>query len=103
MHPRDLVFGAEKTYGVQTPKAYTLGPMLLLVWTVWRVWGHLPRAVKRHGQIAAAINLPLYFLFCWPGELRDLSLLYVVFLLVVASNLSEWMGNSTSGSAPISG
>jgi hypothetical protein len=98
MHPRNLLFGAEKTYGVQTPKAYTLGPILLLAWTVVRAWPRLPREVRRHGQIAAAINLPLYFLFCWPGELRDLSLLYVVFLLVVARSLSEWFGGSTPAS-----
>jgi len=94
LHPRNLLFGAEKTYGVQTLKAYTLGPMLLLVWTVWRAWPYLPRTVQRHAQIAAAINLPLYFFFCWPGELRDLSLLYIVFLLMLASNLDAWIASS---------
>jgi hypothetical protein len=102
MHPRNLLIGAEKTYGMQTPKAYTLGPMLLLAWIVWRAWGHLPREVQRHAQIAAAINLPLYFLFCWPGELRDLSLLYVAFLLVVASTLNDWMNRSSFDSVPLS-
>ncbi len=61
---------------------------------VWRAWPHLPRAVQRHAQIAAAINIPLYLLACSPGELRDLSSPYTVFPPVVASNLGEWIGNS---------
>ena len=101
--PRNLLFGMDKTYGVRVLKAFTLGPMALLAFAVWRGWPHLPRAVQRHAQIAAAINVPLYLLFCWPGELRDFSLLYVVFLLVLASNLSEWFGTSAPASAPVSG
>ena len=50
------------------------------------------RLMQRHAQIAAAINLPLYVLFCAPGELRNLSMLYVVLLVVLATNLEEWRG-----------
>jgi len=96
---RNLLFGAEKTYGVQALKAFTLGPIALLAWTVWRAVPPLPPATKRHAQIAAAINLPLYFLFCWPGELRDLSLLYVFFLLVLVANLNDWLGGRVTGPA----
>jgi hypothetical protein len=63
---------------------------------VWRGWSHLPQVVHRHAQIAAAINFPLYFLFCWPGEMRNLSMLYLVFLLALAANLNEWMNSSTA-------
>jgi hypothetical protein len=90
MQPWQLLFATEKTYGTRALRAFTLIPMAMLAWAVSRVWGSLPRALQRHAQIAAAINIPLYLLFCWPGEMRDLSLLYVVFLLVVASNLNEW-------------
>ena len=90
MHPREWLFATEETYGLRLLKAYTLLPMTLLVWTVWRGWTFLPPAIRQHGKIAAIINIPLYFFFCSPGELRDLSMLYVVFLLVVAANLREW-------------
>ena len=103
MQPRQLLFATEKTYGTRALKALTLIPMALLAFAVWRGWSGLPRDLQRHAQIAAAINLPLYLLFCWPGEMRDLSLLYVVFLLVVASNLNEWFGTSAPASAPASG
>jgi len=37
------------------------------------------------------INFPLYFLFCQPGEFRDLSLLYISLVLIIATNLQMWM------------
>ena len=100
-HPLNLLFGTEITYGVLAIKAFTLVPMVLLGWTVWRGWRHLPIAIQRHGLIAAAINIPLYFLFCWPGELRNLSLLYVVFLLVLAVNLNQWIGRFGAAETPL--
>ena len=67
--------------------------MALLGFTGWLGWRRLPRIVQRHAQIAAAINLPLYFLFCSEGELRNLSFLYVVLLLLLAVNLNAWIGS----------
>jgi hypothetical protein len=89
-HPKNLI-KLEQTYGISMFKAYSLFPLALIVWTVWRGWRPLPVEIRRHGQIAAAINIPLYFLFCSPGELRDLSLLYIVFMLLLAVNLAAAM------------
>jgi hypothetical protein len=93
IHWESFLLGTEKTYGVPMLKAFTLAPMALIAWAVSRAWPQLPPIARRHAQIAAAINLPLYFLFCWPGEMRDLSMLYVTFLLVVAVNLNDWIGS----------
>ena len=92
LHPHDLLFATETTYGLFLWRASTVLPMALLVWTVWRAWPKLSPMIQRHAQIAAAINLPLYVLFCAPGELRNLSMLYVVLLVVLATNLEEWSG-----------
>ncbi len=97
-HPRFLVW-TEQTYGITNFRAFSLVPLVLIVWTTWRGWRLLPQEIRRHGQIAAAINIPLYFLFCAPGEMRDLSMLYVVFMLVVAVNLAAEMQGPDS-SAP---
>ena len=91
---RNLLFGLEKTYGVYTLRALSLGPMALLIWTVLRGWRRLPLIARQHAQIAAAINIPLYFVFCWPGELRNLSMLYVTFPLLLAVNLKDWVHSS---------
>jgi hypothetical protein len=95
-----FVFASQQTYGIRLIKIYSLLPMLLLVWTIWRAWPALPLMVRRHAQIAAAINIPLYLLFCSPGELRDLSLLYVVLLLVLATNLDTWIESQKQSHLP---
>jgi hypothetical protein len=71
--------------------AFDLLSLVLIVWTVWRGWRKLPQAIQRHGQIAAVINFPLYLLFCVPGEIRDLSMLFVTFFLLLAANLTRWI------------
>ena len=84
----------EMTYGVLLPCAAGIVPMALLVWTLWRAWSLLPHSIQRHAQLAAIINVPLYLLFCSPGELRDFSLLYAAFLLVIGFNLNRWIHDS---------
>jgi hypothetical protein len=97
LHPRHFLYGGwplEETYGIMLPSTLTVIPMALLVWTVWRGWGHLPQVMRHHAKIAAAINLPLYLIFGFPGEVRTLSLLYITLLLVLAANLSQWLAES---------
>jgi hypothetical protein len=91
LHPANMLFSTQQTYGVRVIRAFSVLPLSLLIWTVWRAWKGLPLALRRHGQIAAVINFPLYLVFCTPGELRDLSLLYMVLLAVVAANLNSWL------------
>jgi hypothetical protein len=91
MHPLATALSTDETYGMRAPRIFTLVPMGLLVWTAVRGWKQLPTAIKQHGKIAAAINVPLFLLFCSPGEMRDLSMLDLVFLLVLAGNLNRWI------------
>ena len=81
----------DKTYGVPENRVFFSFLIGLIVWTAWRGWRLLPRAAQRHAQIAAAINFPLYFLVCTPGELRDFSFLYVTLFLLIVANLTAWM------------
>jgi hypothetical protein len=89
LHPMGQ-FRRERTYGLDLFKSFNVFSLGLIAWAVWRGWRLLPRSIQRHAQIAAVINLPLWFLFCYPGELRDLSLIYVAFLLLLTANLNEW-------------
>jgi hypothetical protein len=82
-----LFLGTESTYGIRVVKAFSVLPLTLLLWTTVRGWKRLCKPLQRHAQIAALINLPLFFLFCWPSEMRNLSLLYPTFLALVAANL----------------
>jgi hypothetical protein len=93
LDPHKFLFALDNTYGAVTPSVATLLPLALLAWVVYRHWPQLPVAIRQHARIAAAINFPLFFLFCAPGELRNLSLLYLAFLVTLATMLSSWTGH----------
>ena len=59
-----------------------------LIWTAVRGWRVMPDVMKLHTKYAAIINIPLFVLFCGPGELRNLSMLFVPLLLFIASNIT---------------
>jgi hypothetical protein len=104
LHPRNWLFGRwpfERTYGILMVPALTVLPMALLVWTVLHAWPLMSPAMKRHAQIAAAINIPLYLMFCWPGEFRNFSLMNMSFVLVLATNLRSWVRGYDTPLAPI--
>jgi hypothetical protein len=87
-HPANWLFEPGLAYRMFVPKAMTLIPAALLIWIVWIGSKRLSIGIRRHGMIALALNLPLYVLFCDPGEVRDLGMLYVAFMLCVAGVLS---------------
>jgi hypothetical protein len=91
LHPFQLDTWIDRTYDLMFPALSSPLSCILLLWIVWRSWRLLPLWLKRHAQIAAVINIPLYLLFCQPGEFRDLSLLFVSFLLILAFSIEEWI------------
>lgn len=91
LHPFVMDTWIDRTYDLMFPALSSPLSTLLLIWFVWRSWPHLPSWLKRHAQIAAIINVPLFFLFCQPGEFRDLSLLYICLLFILATSLQRWM------------
>ncbi len=97
-NPLNLV-RREITYGLKMFGAYSLASLIAIA-AVWlRGWGHLPPVVKQHVALAAAINIPLYLLLCWPGEFRNLSMLYPGFMLLLAANIDMATG-APSGNRP---
>lgn len=87
-HPALWLFKFGKAYGVFLPELATVIPALLLSWMIWRAWKNISLPVRQFGWILAAMNVPLVLLFCMPGEVRDLSLLYVIVLLAIATTLT---------------
>jgi hypothetical protein len=94
IHPSNLLL-REKTYGLLVLQGFNPVCWGLIAWTAVRGWRFLPPAIQLHARIAALINFPLYLLCCVPGELRDLSFLYVTLLLLLAANLTGLVGNSS--------
>lgn len=93
LHPLSLAIRIDSIYGVYILSCFSLLPLALIGWTVARGWKRFSPALKRHAQIAAAINLPLFFLLCAPREMRDLSMLYMVLLLSIAVTIEEELPN----------
>jgi len=82
-------------YGIFAVDILSILPIAFIVWTIRRGWGKLSREFRRHAQLAAIINLPLFFLFCWPGEARNLSMLYLPLVLCFAFNFAGFTGMDT--------
>ena len=72
------------TFGVISPEGFFAGTLVVIVIIMLRGWSGCPCEVRRHLIISAIINFPLFLLFCATGELRNLSLMYVGFVIIMA-------------------
>ena len=63
--------------------------VILVAWLMKSAWSKLSLTWKYHLGLAALINIPLYLLFCAPGELRNLSMLFISFMVSLAVYLNE--------------
>jgi len=92
----------EVTYGLPGPEGFSPISLLVIGLVVVRGWGELSLPVRRHLLLAACINVPLFLAFCYPGELRNLSLLHVAFVGLLAGSLpaSSGRGRGRLGDGP---
>ena len=75
-------FNTTSIYGFPLGQGMFLPHMICVFWIVKKSWHFLTDAWKNHAKIAFIINGILYFLFVLPNEIRDLSLLYVSFMIL---------------------
>ncbi|MGY6268844.1 hypothetical protein ACXIUT_04070 [Achromobacter denitrificans] len=81
----------ESTYGVLLPRGFGIISALAFAGIAMKGWARLPQALRQHARLALAINLPLFLLFCSPGEMRNLSMLYPALLCLTALALNCWL------------
>ncbi|PTX03111.1 hypothetical protein DBL07_11880 [Achromobacter mucicolens] len=81
----------ESTYGVLLPRGFSLVSILVIAGVAINGWPCLPEPLRRHALLALAINAPLFLIFCSPGEMRNLSMLYPSLLCLLAVALSKWL------------
>lgn len=84
-------FKTSSIYGLPLGSGMFLPHMVCVAWIVKNAWHHLSPSWKMHAKIALVINSVLYFFFVVPDEIRDLSLLYVSFVLLVAFCIRDWI------------
>lgn len=77
-------FYTTSIYGLPLGEGMFLPHMICVIYIIRKTWKHLTSAWKEHAKIALVINGILYFMFVLPNEIRDLSLLYVSFMILTA-------------------
>ncbi|MDR3741650.1 MAG: hypothetical protein P4L40_21740 [Terracidiphilus sp.] len=97
----EMLVNNTEVYGIRLLSISTVVPTLMLLWLFAHAWRLLPAVVRRHALIAAAINFPLYLLFGAAGEYRNLSMLGVFALLVVAWTLKDALERATPRQSPV--
>ena len=95
------LFLLDQTYGLPLFKGYGIvvfGWFAILMAYGWRV---VPTSIHRHLQLAAIINVPLLLLFCAEGEVRNLSMLYVAIVALMAGALQRWLAATSTPAGPL--
>ena len=84
----------EATYGVIGPGGVSLLTMVIVAAVLVLGWKHCGTRLRQHVLVAAAINIALFVAFCEVGELRNFSLLYVGFVVLMGYVIeaSAWRG-----------
>jgi hypothetical protein len=84
----------ETNYGVPTAAGFHVLHLVLMVGLCRVAWPLTSPVMKRHATLAAVINLPLFALFAYKDELRNLSFLFPTVLVMMACWLSAWLAGS---------
>ena len=82
-------FQTDAIYGLPLGARFFLPYLIFVAWIAKNSWQKLSAAWQLHAKLALAINGALYILFVIPGELRDLSMLYVSLTVLLAFYLRE--------------
>lgn len=85
------------TYGLPLASGFFVTHVLYVIWIAWMGWQYLPDVWKTQTKLAALVNVPLYLLFANPGEVRNLSLLYVSFFVMLAYWLHHLLRTAYDG------
>lgn len=84
LNPTNYLQFSEVTYGIMGPRGFYFGTILVIAVVIARSWSSAPNRARQHLLMVAAINFPLVLIFCAPGEVRNLSLVYVGLVVMIA-------------------
>lgn len=84
----------EYNYGVMTTKGFNLINLFVVAVLVRAAWSKLSPVVRQHLKIATLINVPLYLALGFEDELRNFSMLYVGFVVILCVNIATCLDSS---------
>jgi hypothetical protein len=87
----------EVSYAVPLFAGYSIISVGAVAMIAWLARGRIARPLLLHILLAALINVPLLLLFAFPGEMRNLSLLYPALVLAIAAAFDRLTGAPARG------
>ena len=78
----------EYNYGIPVAGGFNALNLLLLFVLVRTAWPRLPGMMRQSLLIGVAVNVPLFLAFCYHDELRNFSLLYVGFVMILCATIA---------------
>ncbi len=88
-HPLIIFNTLGHTYSVISGEKAFLLHLVLIFWIVKSAWKFLDSSLKNYAKLALAINTPLIMLFGWVFELRNWSIMYPIFIILIAFYYKE--------------
>lgn len=85
----------EVNYGMPVGTGFFIVYILFIFQIVKQSWGSLPAEWKKYSQVCMILNCLLFLCFVWPGELRDLSFLYLPFIVMLAFFIKNFITKIT--------
>lgn len=82
-------FQYDATYGLAGPRREFIGSIFIIAAISLRGWPRCPQYIRRYILLASVINFPLFLAFCSDGELRNLSFLFVGFVVLTAFAIED--------------
>lgn len=82
------MFRVEEVYGLILPHPFSLIGLACALSLVLVAWPNVSGAFRRYAAAAAIVNLPLFILFCAPGEVRNLSMLFPLLPILIGASLT---------------
>jgi hypothetical protein len=90
LDPRSY-FLFEVNYGAVTTKGFNIIHLVIVAFVVRSAWRFLSPVLRQHVLVAATINIPFFIVFCYQGELRNLSMLFVGFTIMISIAISRYL------------
>lgn len=90
VNPLNLL-ALDQSYGLPLFRGYGIVVFAWFAMLMAYGWREVPKYAREHLLLAAIINVPLLLLFSAAGEVRNLSMLYVPIVILMAGALQRWL------------
>lgn len=84
-YPNPLsLFQGQIAYGLPMFAGYSIVTAIIVIIVFRRGWSRMDRAVRQSVLLAASLNVPLVLAFSYPGEIRNLSMIFPALVSLIA-------------------